>query len=60
MTLNIQVVDDTASCIFQGKIEVPEEVPYPPNAQIGGAISLVGLKTAIDYALYEADKKITS
>lgn len=57
MTLNIQVIDEFASCIFQGKIEVPAEVPYPPEAAIGGPISLVGLKTAIDYALYEANKK---
>lgn len=53
MKLSIQVLDESRSVVFEGVIEVPNEVPYPPppNPQ-SGTITLTGLKTAIDYYLF--------
>jgi hypothetical protein len=47
MKLKIQVLDEV---ILDEDIEVPNEIPYPPEpAAQSGPISLLGLKTAIDY-----------
>ena len=55
MILKIQVIDaDTSSCVLQGGVRVPDEIPYPPGAAIGGPITLTGLNTALDYALHES------
>jgi hypothetical protein len=53
MKLSIQVLDDSNSVVFEGKIEIPNEVPYPPPPEPqSGTITLTGLKTAIDYCLF--------
>jgi hypothetical protein len=53
MKLKIQVLDETNSDILDTEIDVPDEIPYPPlPARQSGPISLVGLKTAIDFHLY--------
>ena len=52
MRLRIQVSND-AGQVLDETIEVPDEIPYPPTAVQGGPISLQGLRTALDYDLFE-------
>jgi hypothetical protein len=50
MKLKLQVLDEVNKVGLNEDIEVPNEILYPPapTAQ-SGPISLLGLKTAIDY-----------
>jgi len=50
--LKIQVLDETNSVVLDAEISVPAEIPYAPDELQNGPISLIGLKTALDYALY--------
>jgi hypothetical protein len=52
MKLKLQVLDETNSVILDEEIAIPDEIPYAPDGPQTGPISLNGLKTAIDYALF--------
>jgi hypothetical protein len=54
MSLKIQVLDDTNSVVLDEQISVPAEIPYAPKGPQNGPICLIGLKTALDYALCAA------
>jgi hypothetical protein len=57
MKLKIQVLDDVNEVVLEEEIDVPGEIPYPPSpAPQSGPISLLGLKTALDYYLFEHHK----
>ena len=53
MKLKIQVLDETNSVVLDEEISVPAGIPYAPDGPQDGPISLTGLKTAIDYALFK-------
>ena len=58
MKLKIQVLDDVNEVVLNEEIDVPAEIPYPPSpAPQHGPISLLGLKTALDYYLYSQYKE---
>jgi hypothetical protein len=54
--LLLQVHDESNACRFDATIEVDDDLFLPPNSQ---TVTLVGVKTALDYYLYEASKKAT-
>lgn len=49
MQLNVTVRDERGSEILSQTVTVPDDIPYPGDDR--GPITLVGLKTAIDFYL---------
>jgi len=50
MKLLIEVKDEAGGHCFSQVMEVPDEVPFAPGSDV---LTLAGVKTAIDYALFE-------
>lgn len=60
MTLTIQIgtPSQPGKFLLLEAIDVPDEIPYTSDARPGDPITLLGLKTAIDYAIFEARKEL--